>query len=1536
MKKALEDIDIFKLLEKNKIDRTFTDVADLLWLYFSIGGESQSSEDVNNKETKEEKEKSQRQDTSDNNKEQEESTKDTEANNRSSLHTNDDKKDGKSKGNYFKTPTRKQFNQFNQFATVFKILKQFSNSSSEQEFNENETIEYIANTNVWNIQTTPKKELKYTLFIVIEKSTSMRIWEEITQEFVSALSRFSFFKDVQVVYLKELDEKYQLYRDKQCNKKVSTKLFNSQTQRTLTILLSDCISKGWQDKRGYSFLDEVTAVTPFLIVNMLPQRVWNRTMVNDSWRVKFTHRNGWKNSSLVSDEEDDIKEEFDLEKDSKEDFIRIPMTTLEKIPLKHWSNVIAGYKNNWLHGSLFEAEVFDLDIPPKDEIKRTPSSSIAPEQQVKNFYAYASPLAHELAVYFSAVPILSIEIMKMIQKTSLPKTNYTHLAEVFLSGLLKRGKFKTKANDDTYLFRNKIIKEVLSKRLPPQLKEKIRESNSEFIEEHLGHLQEFQAVVESDEGSVDGVSSDGDDGFASVANEGTKPAIFKTVTERIQISPARTEWKKTTSDDPDFEEKTELIDVPAEYRMVTKKVIVTPERQEEEKIIDVVVAELLSIGWEKKNILRNYKLPSNKRVDILVRSNEKNFIVIEVKAPSSDVKSGLDQVILHGKELGIDNVYSTNGVEIYRYSISSDIGIIEMEYPPLNSIVKQVKKVLLSELNQWKKSFENISFLSENIEFVQSVNNSIFLINKLIEIVNISEYEDLEPLFDVINELEKSKKIKEKNKFLDNPFKILTHELREVNSFLYSLSSLVIYDDSKEAINNLINNLNKILDIINNADIFELEELLTKKNTIVKGSSQLTTKLGRGSIVGREKELSEINKLLNNSSILLLNGIGGIGKTTLASYYLHSQTDKLDYYGFFEGIESFVNELREPLKLKQEKQQDAFIEALTTLKQLEGEKLLVIDDVRDIEENQENIERILELKNSGYKILLTSREDIYNIDSYYLNTLSIDDAKKLFNSIYEVENEVLLEEILSYLDYHAFFIERTALALKSRKILTPQMIIDKFRKGEFSTIKYKRKDSFNNYLNKLFSFDELDDEEILMLKQLSILPSIEIKFELLEEVFDRKNDEKFKEILNYLSEKGWLNSFEDGYKLSQIIKEYILTNYLPSFEEIEKIVDFFIELISHGKDIQTIAIENKENIIYFDSLNNMLNILNVENEKIATFLAYLGNFYRSLLEYEKTEEVLLKALKIRKRIFGENHILTATTYSNIGILYRLMGKYEQSLVFQKKSLKIRESILGEEHLETAQSYNNIALLYENIGNYQKALEYYNKDLKVTKKIQGEEHPDIATTYNNLANLYKLLHKYSEALELYKKSLTIREHFLGEEHLLVAQSYNNLGTLYLNIRKYQEALMFLKKALSLEIKLFGKEDIAVATTYNNLGTIYIEIQDYEKGFYFHQKSLGIREKVLGNNHLDTAQSYTNLSYYYSQVKEYPIAYKYMKKAIKIKKKNLPESHPDLIQSINSLSVLSKYLSSSNNHIKIARNEPCPCGSGKKYKKCCGKN
>jgi len=610
---------------------------------------------------------------------------------------------------------------------------------------------------------------------------------------------------------------------------------------------------------------------------------------------------------------------------------------------------------------------------------------------------------------------------------------------------------------------------------------------------------------------------------------------------------------------------------------------------------------------------------------------------------------------------------------------------------------------------------------------------------------------------------------------------------------------------------------------------------------------QLTSKLGKNSIIGREKELKEIDELLNSSnSLLLINGIGGIGKSTIASYYLHSQKEKLHYYGFFEGIDSFINELREPLDLKQEKQQDAFMEALAKLRKLEGEKLLVIDDVKNIEENQEIIERILELKNSGYKILLTSREEIEDVEQYYLDVLSINDAKKLFNSIFEVEDEMLLEEILNYLDCHAFFVEMTAKTLKSKKTLTPELIKEKFENGEFSSIKRKRKESFNDYLNELFSFDELEDEEILMLKQLSVLPSIEIERNFLEVVFDRKDDEEFEELLNYLCEKGWLSSFEDRYKLHQIVKEYILVNYTPNFEEIELIVNHFNKFLGGNPSLE-VALYTQNNIIYLENLVDLLEKIKVNNKKV-------GDLFRSL-----------------------------------GLVYDILGFYSKS-----KSLHLRAlEILNQESSSSASAYNSLANHYFLIQEYEKAEPLFLKSLEIYKEILNEEHLFVASSYHNLANLYLSMKKYEKAKFLALKALEIRKKNLGEEHLEIASSYHGLASIYLSMKKYKKAeILFLK---SLKIQK-GEYNSTIASTYNNLGVLYYFQKNYNQAYIHMERAFII---------------YTNIF--------------------------SPNEHPNITSASQWLKEIKNKLSELKNDISsIKRNDPCPCNSGKKYKKCCGKN
>ena len=67
------------------------------------------------------------------------------------------------------------------------------------------------------------------------------------------------------------------------------------------------------------------------------------------------------------------------------------------------------------------------------------------------------------------------------------------------------------------------------------------------------------------------------------------------------------------------------------------------------------------------------------------------------------------------------------------------------------------------------------------------------------------------------------------------------------------------------------------------------------------------------------------------------------------------------------------------------------------------------------------------------------------------------------------------------------------------------------------------------------------------------------------------------------------------------------------------------------------------------------------------------------------------------------------------------------------------------------------------------------------------------------------------------------------------------------------------------------------------------------------------------------------------KKYHLALPYIKEAIKIAKEN---NDNELVYSLEGYQYLTEV--PYNNKIKIGRNDPCPCNSGKKYKKCCGKN
>lgn len=513
-----------------------------------------------------------------------------------------------------------------------------------------------------------------------------------------------------------------------------------------------------------------------------------------------------------------------------------------------------------------------------------------------------------------------------------------------------------------------------------------------------------------------------------------------------------------------------------------------------------------------------------------------------------------------------------------------------------------------------------------------------------------------------------------------------------------------------------------------------------------------------------------------------------MGKSTIASNYLHCHKNEYAYYGFFEGLESFENELEGAFKLEIEQGQDRLDRVLRELIKLEptSNKLLVIDDVKEIKENQEKLDKILGLEHNGYRVLLTSRFKVKNVNIYPLPTLDPQDAQKLFLNNYKRDELKKVNKITEYLDYHPLFVDLVAKTIESEGYSLDD-ILEKFELGELARVEFIDEEegsetSLNQNLKKLFEMQKetLKNEYLLLLKKLAILPSIDIKFSFLEEVLDEK---KLEGKLNFLVSNGWLIENKNHYKLHQLIKEYILINQLPLFYEVEYTFNYFYKIIKKinqqtaqkyynhliylGSIYRYLMITSNKKKYILSAISALLNLkflnrmpfnlnfivdgddLNISNkintlykkifffiEQIATIYEFQGNYQKSLIMYHNVSNM-------HKAFVGKNHFTMSSKYHNLGRIYRLQYDYENSLFYFKEAVKITEEKFGEKHLKTATHDNSLGVLYELMENYDKSEIFYLKSLKIQKICLDENNSSIATLYYNLAVLYKSKGEYEQ-------------------------------------------------------------------------------------------------------------------------------------------------------------------------------------------------
>ena len=144
---------------------------------------------------------------------------------------------------------------------------------------------------------------------------------------------------------------------------------------------------------------------------------------------------------------------------------------------------------------------------------------------------------------------------------------------------------------------------------------------------------------------------------------------------------------------------------------------------EEQTKRDYIDPKLKKSGWEADDVsvLMEHKITDGriqvggrrakpKSADYVLEYKNKKLAVIEAKKLDLGVTDGLEQAKKYGQMLDVDFVYSTNGQEIYEYSIKTATGKEIDDFPTPEELWQKT----FSEHNLWKEKFAQTPFAVSN------------------------------------------------------------------------------------------------------------------------------------------------------------------------------------------------------------------------------------------------------------------------------------------------------------------------------------------------------------------------------------------------------------------------------------------------------------------------------------------------------------------------------------------------------------------------------------------------------------------------------------------------------------------------------------------------------------------------------------------------------------------------------------------------------------------------------------------------------
>ena len=617
--------------------------------------------------------------------------------------------------------------------------------------------------------------------------------------------------------------------------------------------------------------------------------------------------------------------------------------------------------------------------------------------------------------------------------------------------------------------------------------------------------------------------------------------------------------------------------------------------------------------------------------------------------------------------------------------------------------------------------------------------------------------------------------------------------------------------------------------------------------------------------VGREKELRELAQRFEQDQIVVLSGLGGMGKTELAVRFGRENEESgrgwayfLHFSGSFSAtVRSNVTGIIPDYSPEGKPEKQIVADALAALKRCGKGDLLILDNA-----DEGSITALRrELSKLSMRVLVTSRQE--SDDMMELGTLSEEALFGLFRRYGAELEEADMRALIGAVDGHTMTVELMARLLHKdqRKDTLPRLkkalgerdlSSGEFGKTESAYHASPDQARINEHLKAVFRVSDMGRAEKTVLRFATLLGESGLDSEMFVQaaaarwrnrlglMLGTKRRTRMRDLVQELADKGWLLWKGNDIRIHPVIR-------LVCMEALKK-RDRAYQTFLRGLQIQYDRKQYdharfRQMAEVFETASSLL------EDKTGFWASWAGYFWNQVAETQRALACNLRSVEKKEQHQPDSNNL-ATGYNNVGRTYGALGDHKQALEYKLKALGIRDRVLPPDHPDLALSYINVGDTYGALGYHKHALWYKLKALAIQEQVLPPEHPHIATSYNNVGSTYGALGDHKQALEYKLKALAIRERVLSPEH----------------------------------------PDLA--TSYNNVGSTYYAQGNYEKALEYQQKALVIRERVLPGNHPDLAQSFSNIAWTYHDLGRIGEAATHMRRAKEIINRSpMPENHPD---------------------------------------------